>query len=76
MPSIRRKSAAGQQQSTTVDPRASEPVQYGFPYNPFPLFAIFWTGILMSQHHQATELSTKIHMQRGYQFATRPFSEE
>ncbi|KAK9245151.1 hypothetical protein V1506DRAFT_539311 [Lipomyces tetrasporus] len=69
MPAIRRKSAAGQQQSTTVDPRASQPVQYGFSYNPFPLFTIFWTGILMSQHHQATELSTKIHMQWGYLFA-------
>ncbi|KAK9246055.1 hypothetical protein V1506DRAFT_566484 [Lipomyces tetrasporus] len=43
--------------------------QYGFSYNPFPLFTIFWTGILMSQHHQATELSTKIHMQWGYLFA-------
>ncbi|KAK9331559.1 hypothetical protein V1520DRAFT_337623 [Lipomyces starkeyi] len=70
MPSIRRKSTASHQQPTNADPRAAEPTQYGFSYNPFPLFTIFWTGILMSQHHQATELSTKIHMQWGYLLAS------
>ncbi|KAK9481361.1 hypothetical protein V1514DRAFT_323618 [Lipomyces japonicus] len=45
------------------------PVQYGFSFNPFPGFTVFWTGILMSQHHQATELSTTIHMQWGYLLA-------
>ncbi|KAK9379541.1 uncharacterized protein V2V93DRAFT_392069 [Kockiozyma suomiensis] len=49
-----------------VDPRAAEPVQYASSSNPFPLFTVFFTGVLMSQHQQATELSTKIHMQWGY----------
>ncbi|KAK9366023.1 hypothetical protein V1509DRAFT_631404 [Lipomyces kononenkoae] len=73
LPSIRRKQSAGQQQQQEenhADPRAAEPSQYTFSYNPFPLFTIFWTGILMSQHHQITELSTKIHMQWGYLLAT------
>ncbi|ODV58516.1 Tvs1p ASCRUDRAFT_39216 [Ascoidea rubescens DSM 1968] len=38
----------------------------GYSPNPFPVFTIFWTGILMSQHAQASELSTTIHMQWGY----------
>lgn len=44
-------------------------IQYaspGFSPNPFPAFTIFWTGILMSQHAQASATSTKIHMQWGY----------
>lgn len=38
----------------------------GYSPNPFPAFTIFWTGILMSQHAQASETSTTIHMQWGY----------
>jgi len=53
----------------TVTPASTEPKQYSFSYNPFPAFTIFWTGILMSQHRQATELSTMIHMQWGYLLA-------
>ncbi|CAH2352243.1 uncharacterized membrane protein [[Candida] railenensis] len=37
----------------------------GFSPNPFPIFTIFWTGILMSKHAQASELSTEIHSQWG-----------
>ena len=37
--------------------------------NPFPAFIVFWTGVLMSQHEQATPLSTVIHMQWGYLFS-------
>ncbi|KAK9387347.1 hypothetical protein V1515DRAFT_535759 [Lipomyces mesembrius] len=70
VPSIRRKATASHQQATNADPRVAEPTQYEFSYNPFPLFTIFWTGILMSQHHQATELSTQIHMQWGYLLAS------
>lgn len=33
--------------------------------NPFPAFIVFWTGVLMSQHEQATPLSTSIHTQWG-----------
>lgn len=38
----------------------------GYSPNPFPAFTIFWTGILMSQHAQASQTSTTIHMQWGY----------
>lgn len=38
----------------------------GFSPNPFPAMTIFWTGILMSQHSQASHTSTQIHMQWGY----------
>lgn len=38
----------------------------GYSLNPFPAFTIFWTGILMSKHEQASELSTSIHVQWGY----------
>ncbi|KAG7899048.1 hypothetical protein KL935_004056 [Ogataea polymorpha] len=37
----------------------------GFSPNPFPAFTIFWTGLLMSQHQQASELSTSVHVQWG-----------
>lgn len=37
----------------------------GYSPNPFPAFTIFWTGILMSQHAQASETSTTIHVQWG-----------
>lgn len=37
----------------------------GFSPNPFSSFTIFWTGILMSQHAQASEISTSIHTQWG-----------
>lgn len=37
----------------------------GFSPNPFPVFTIFWTGILMSKHAQASQLSTEIHVQWG-----------
>lgn len=41
----------------------------GFSPNPFPAFTIFWTGILMSQHAQASELSTSVHVQWGSMLA-------
>ncbi|KAG7796338.1 hypothetical protein KL929_003529 [Ogataea haglerorum] len=37
----------------------------GFSPNPFPAFTIFWTGLLMSQHQQASQLSMIIHVQWG-----------
>lgn len=37
----------------------------GFSPNPFPVFTIFWTGLLMSKHAQASSLSTEIHVQWG-----------
>ncbi|KAI3406817.2 hypothetical protein KGF56_000422 [Candida oxycetoniae] len=40
----------------------------GFSPNPFPVLTIYWTGILMSQHQQASELSTEIHVQWGNLF--------
>lgn len=41
----------------------------GYSPNPFPALTIFWTGILMSQHAQPSELSTKVHSQWGYLFS-------
>ncbi|KAG0661752.1 hypothetical protein C6P45_001277 [Maudiozyma exigua] len=38
----------------------------GYSPNPFPTMTIFWTGILMSQHAQASHTSTQVHMQWGY----------
>ncbi|KAG7664064.1 uncharacterized protein J8A68_002388 [[Candida] subhashii] len=40
----------------------------GFSPNPFPILTIFWTGILMSAHEQASPLSTDIHKQWGQMF--------
>lgn len=37
----------------------------GFSPNPFPVFTIFWTGLLMSKHAQASQISTDIHVQWG-----------
>ena len=37
----------------------------GFSPNPFPIFTIYWTGVLMSKHAQASKLSTEIHSQWG-----------
>lgn len=37
----------------------------GYSPNPFPILTIYWTGILMSQHQQASPLSTEIHKQWG-----------
>lgn len=45
----------------------------GYSPNPFPVFTIFWTGILMSQHKQSSATSTMIHMQWGYLFAYGSF---
>lgn len=44
---------------------ANKLVTPGFSPNPFPVFTIFWTGVLMSKHAQATALSTEIHVQWG-----------
>ncbi|CAK9435710.1 uncharacterized protein LODBEIA_P04340 [Lodderomyces beijingensis] len=40
----------------------------GFSPNPFPVLTIYWTGVLMSKHQQASELSTEIHTQWGNMF--------
>lgn len=42
----------------------------GFSPNPFPILTIYWTGVLMSKHEQASELSTAIHTQWGNLFVT------
>ncbi|KAI0462771.1 hypothetical protein LJB42_003572 [Komagataella kurtzmanii] len=48
-----------------IDAESFTNVTCGFSPNPFPAFTIFWTGLLMSQHAQASELSTSIHVQWG-----------
>ncbi|EGW30949.1 uncharacterized protein SPAPADRAFT_62859 [Spathaspora passalidarum NRRL Y-27907] len=40
----------------------------GYSPNPFPVVTIYWTGILMSAHQQASALSTAIHAQWGNLF--------
>ncbi len=52
--------------NTNINPTAIHAGSPGYSPNPFPVFTIFWTGILMSQHEQASEVSTMIHMQWGY----------
>ncbi|XBW38106.1 hypothetical protein QEN19_003700 [Hanseniaspora menglaensis] len=37
----------------------------GFSLNPLGPFTIFWTGILMSKHEQASKISTAVHVQWG-----------
>ncbi|KAL6942582.1 hypothetical protein ACO0QE_003764 [Hanseniaspora vineae] len=37
----------------------------GFSPNPLPAFTIFWTGVLMSKHAQASKVSTAVHVQWG-----------
>lgn len=40
----------------------------GYSPNPFPILTIYWTGIIMSKHEQASQLSTDIHVQWGNMF--------
>ncbi|GMG55940.1 unnamed protein product [Ambrosiozyma monospora] len=50
---------------STIDREALANVSPGLSPNPFPVFTIFWTGLLMSQHAQASMLATKVHVQWG-----------
>lgn len=52
--------------NTNINPTAIHAASPGFSPNPFPAFTIFWTGILMSQHKQASEISSVVHEQWGY----------
>ncbi|OUT22217.1 hypothetical protein CAS74_003209 [Pichia kudriavzevii] len=52
-------------QSTLNNDASHKLVTPGFSPNPFPVFTIFWTGLLMSKHAQASQLSTDIHVQWG-----------
>lgn len=40
----------------------------GYLPNLFPILTIYWTGIIMSKHEQASQLSTDIHVQWGNMF--------
>lgn len=51
---------------TNIQPNVIHSGFPGYSPNPFPAFTIFWTGILMSQHEQASATSTNIHVQWGY----------
>lgn len=50
---------------TNIEPGVIHSGYPGYSPNPFPAFTIFWTGILMSQHAQASATSTTIHVQWG-----------
>lgn len=59
--------------NTNINPAAIHAGSPGYSPNPFPLFTIFWTGILMSQHKQSSETSTVIHEQWGYLLSAGSF---
>jgi len=44
-------------------PRQPGAADYKMSLNPLPALVIFCLGIMMSQHHQSSALSTKIHAQ-------------
>lgn len=44
------------------------PKTYSFPMNPFPGLVILLLGLMMSSHHQHSEVSTTIHKQWGTLF--------
>lgn len=50
---------------TNIQSEAIHSGNPGYSPNPFPAFTIFWTGILMSQHAQASATSTTVHVQWG-----------
>ncbi|ODV98398.1 hypothetical protein PACTADRAFT_48171 [Pachysolen tannophilus NRRL Y-2460] len=51
--------------SMRIDPSIIKTCTPGYSLNPFPAFTIFFTGLLMSRHAQASALSTSIHVQWG-----------
>lgn len=51
--------------ATTKQSSSVKKATPGYSLNPFPVLTIYWTGILMSLHQQASELSTAIHTQWG-----------
>ncbi|ODV72092.1 Tvs1p CYBJADRAFT_130128 [Cyberlindnera jadinii NRRL Y-1542] len=59
--------------NTNINPAAIHAGSPGYSPNPFPVFTIFWTGILMSQHKQASQISTVIHEQWGYMLSYGSF---
>ncbi|TID16291.1 hypothetical protein CANINC_004193 [Pichia inconspicua] len=58
-------SAKTDSSSSSSSSSSPDLVTPGFSPNPFPIFTIFWTGLLMSKHAQASQLSTEIHVQWG-----------
>ncbi|QPG76684.1 hypothetical protein FOA43_004078 [Brettanomyces nanus] len=60
-----RRSKFFDQVGSLIDSHTVSNVTPGFSPNPFPVFTIFWTGLLMSQHAQSSGLSTKVHVQWG-----------
>jgi hypothetical protein len=57
------------QETTNADPekgvKGAVPDNYSVSSNPIPALVIILLGILMSSHHQDTEISTTIHKQWG-----------
>ncbi|KAF2144476.1 uncharacterized protein K452DRAFT_295918 [Aplosporella prunicola CBS 121167] len=50
------------------DEHWEEPATYRFSYNPMPGLVIILLGMMMGSHHQASMLSSMIHMQWGNMF--------
>jgi len=51
-------------------PRQPDTAGHKVSLNPLPALVIFCLGVMMSQHHQSSALSTKIHTQWGTLLAT------
>ncbi|PWW74944.1 hypothetical protein C7212DRAFT_358750 [Tuber magnatum] len=51
-------------------PQQPNTADHGVSLNPLPALVIFCLGVMMSQHHQSSALSTKIHAQWGTLLAT------
>ncbi|KAG0128450.1 hypothetical protein HOY82DRAFT_489195 [Tuber indicum] len=51
-------------------PRQPNTTDHKMSLNPLPALVIFCLGVMMSQHHQSSALSTKIHAQWGALLAT------
>lgn len=59
--------AATMDRAKNVDANAVK-ASPGYLPNPFPVLTIFWTGVLMLKHAQASQLSTNIHALWGKLF--------
>lgn len=63
--SLFEKNASAEMNKLADNGFSNKLVSPGFSPNPFPVFTIFWTGVLMSKHAQPSALSTEIHVQWG-----------
>lgn len=63
--SIEMMPARGEVSAEDAQAIRQEPRQYSFSFNPIPALVILLLGIMMSQHHQESMVSTQVHAQWG-----------